>query len=828
MHHRYQVTRGSIRLLAKLLRQCLVLPRLLLWLLLGFLLVPTSSWAGEADVRLVIDISGSMKRNDPQNLRQPAVNLLMELLPDGSHAGVWTFGKEVNMLVPFGEVDSQWREMATQKAGEINSVGLYTNIGGALEKATAVTPTSQGKAHIILLTDGMVDIDKDPLVNQKEWRRIVDKILPLVKDQGFSIHTIALSDHADTELMKKLSRATDGHSGTAKTADELMPEFLKAFDAAAPSQQLPLLGNRFVVDSSVEEFTALMFRGNPAESIALIGPDNEPVHHGDLSADVSWHHTDGYDLVTVTRPLEGEWQVSGKLAAGSRITVVSDLNLRVKPLPINAPVGSVLELQLALQEDNKIITRKDFLNILSIQAKSTYSGSIDPSWMHNMDTNSPPSNGVFSASMDGFKKPGEYLIKVELDGKSFQRGFSHQLLISMPFEAELKKGYNDNSQREYRVIIRKNAEHIQPNNTQMALSLLTPDRRKHVYPLEINEKDTWEYAILPQQEGQYQLQVKVTGVDDRGEVFEYTLNDLDFKNTPGDDFASMLGEPEVATPKEDVASSVASSVSASSAPAEPSPEEEVAVAEESSELLFYIGLGVGNLLLLGIGIFAFRKILGATSESPENATDEQPEPAVAEEDTSAEEEPEIDPGTMEMEEIDDEIPPMEDLEPDMDFEEDDIEEPEVQSEAMPETEDLQVEEPREPEVERIDEDFDFDLSALDSEAGDDDTFAVSPQAEQSEPQEPEIEDELPSDTVTEPEIEAAEEEPEEEPEEEDMAQAMLKAQGLDLAEDELDDAISNLIDELDDDAEEPTKKPDSNMAGEINLDDFDFDDDDDK
>ena len=819
MHHRYQVIRGSIRLLAKLLRQCLVLPRLLLWLLLSFLLVPIWSWAEEADVRLVIDISGSMKRNDPQNLRQPAVNLLMELLPDGSRAGVWTFGKEVNMLVPFGEVDSQWREMATQKAGQINSVGLYTNIGGALEKATAITPTSQGKAHIILLTDGMVDIDKDPLVNQKEWRRIVDEILPLVKDQGFSIHTIALSEHADTELMKKLSRATDGHSGTAKTADELMPEFLKAFDAAAPSQQLPLLGNRFVVDSSVEEFTALMFRDNPAESITLIGPDNEPVQHSDLSADVSWHHTDGYDLVTVTRPLEGEWQVSGKLAAGSRITVVSDLNLRVKPLPINAPVGSLLELQLALQEDNKIITRKDFLKILSIQAKSTYSGSSDPSWMHNMDTNSPPSNGVFSASMDGFKKPGEYLIKVELDGKSFQRGFSHQLLISMPFEAELKKGYNDNSQREYRVIIRKNAEHIQPNNTQMALSLLTPDRRKHVYPLEINEKDTWEYAILPQQEGQYQLQVRVTGVDDRGEVFEYTLNDLDFKNTPGDDFASMLGEPEKATPKEDVASSVASSVSASSAPAEPSAEDDEPAAEEISDLLFYVGLGVGNLLLLGIGIFAFRKILGATSENSEKTTDEQPEPAAVEEEASAEEEPEVDPGTMEMEEIDDEIPPMEDLEPDMDFEEDDIDEPEAQSEAAPE-----APEPEEPEVERIDEDFDFDLSALDSESEDDDAFAASPQAEQSESQEPEVEEEPPVEAVAEPEIEAAEEEPQEE----DMAQAMLKAQGLDLAEDELDDAISNLIDELDDDAEEPPKKQDSNMAGEINLDDFDFDDDDDK
>ena len=49
--------------------------------------------AAPPDVRLVIDVSGSMKQNDPNNLRQPAVELLVQLLPEGSKAGVWTFGK---------------------------------------------------------------------------------------------------------------------------------------------------------------------------------------------------------------------------------------------------------------------------------------------------------------------------------------------------------------------------------------------------------------------------------------------------------------------------------------------------------------------------------------------------------------------------------------------------------------------------------------------------------------------------------------------------------------------------------------------------------------
>jgi len=74
---------------------------------------------GDVDVRLVIDVSGSMKRNDPNDLRQPAVELLVELLPENSTAGVWTFGKWVNMLIPHRKVDQEWRDAARTSATDI-------------------------------------------------------------------------------------------------------------------------------------------------------------------------------------------------------------------------------------------------------------------------------------------------------------------------------------------------------------------------------------------------------------------------------------------------------------------------------------------------------------------------------------------------------------------------------------------------------------------------------------------------------------------------------------------------------------------------------------
>ncbi|WP_156504023.1 vWA domain-containing protein, partial [Oleiphilus sp. HI0066] len=110
----------------------------------------------QPDVRLIIDISGSMKKNDPKNLRVPAVNLLTELVPEGSQVGVWTFGQWVNNLVKYQAVDADWRAMAKTKANEINSVALHTNIGKALETASADLEADSSNTHFILLTDGMV------------------------------------------------------------------------------------------------------------------------------------------------------------------------------------------------------------------------------------------------------------------------------------------------------------------------------------------------------------------------------------------------------------------------------------------------------------------------------------------------------------------------------------------------------------------------------------------------------------------------------------------------------------------------------------------------
>ena len=139
-----------------------------------------ASVAAEAkpDMRLVIDISGSMKKTDPENLRIPASKLLLNLAKDNTQFGVWTFGQYVNMLVPHKPVTPAWRENALNQVELINSVALYTNIGEALEKASLnqTEPDPEWDRTIVLLSDGMVDISKDPAKNDAEQQRILTQV----------------------------------------------------------------------------------------------------------------------------------------------------------------------------------------------------------------------------------------------------------------------------------------------------------------------------------------------------------------------------------------------------------------------------------------------------------------------------------------------------------------------------------------------------------------------------------------------------------------------------------------------------------------------------
>lgn len=735
--------------------------RTLTGLILLFCLSPVWAQSQPADVRLMIDVSGSMELTDPHNLRQPAVDLLVRLLPEGGKAGIWTFGDEVHNLVPHQVVDDAWREKARQRSDQINSVSLFTHIGAALEQAAydRAQPNADYNTSIILLTDGMVDISRSPKVNQKEWRRVVDEVLPSIQKAGYKIFTVALSDLADTDLMKKIAIDTDGATAVVHNAEELTKVFLNAFDTAAPAQQVPLVDNRFLLDSSVQEFTALVFRENPAEYTRLISPVPESYDYLNTDEFIRWHRTDTYDLITVTHPYEGAWRVVAAMGPDSRITVVTRMNLRVRPLPNNLFLGAQETLQFMLQEDGAPLTDAAFLALMDIHAqlhRQTEDGGRELVWEQGFPARQVSKEGVFAQALPEFQQLGTYELSLRVDGTTFQRQFSHTMVVREPFSATLAEAWDEQGQPHSLLSVQSHTDRVLPRQTQLAVTIVGPDRRRIVRPLALTPQDRWQTPLYFEQAGEYQILVRVTGRDVDGDPFEYNLQPISHRHDPDAAFAppaKVQPTPEPTPPP----------VVAEEPPiVEPS--------QDASPWLLYGLLALLNLALAAAGYWMYRKWVAedepaeAEAEAEAAVVAAEPEPDSMEMDFSD------DDDVDDSDDEDEEEPPMEDLDlSDVqdavagadDFPEDDFAGEDMLDEKMAGEDAAPVDVEPAPEP-LLEED-------------DDDDAGVS------------LEDELMQLVAGEATAE----------ERDSFAEEMLKAQGLDLAESELDDAISNLINELD-------------------------------
>lgn len=608
-----------------------------------------------ADIRILIDVSGSMKQNDPQNLRRPALDLLLQLIPQDSKAGVWTFGRYVNMLVSHNNVSDSWRVKAEPQSRLINSVALHTNIGLALEKANYDSdkrkfPAAQNyNKSVILLTDGVVDIDADSTINEKERDRILSQVLPAYKEAGITIHTVALSTNADVELLEKLSLETDGAFAVAEDASDLNRIFLNAFDRAAPADRVPLEDNRFLIDSSIEEFTALVFRKPGSDATQIESPAGDRYNAASNGASVRWFASDEYDLITIKQPVEGEWKINAELDPENRVTVISNLTLDIAPLPNNLFIGSEPLLIATLKEADAPITDDAFLDVITVTASMMQ--DYQSLWQQGLARNFS-SPGVYQRSLGKLDENGNFLLSVNVDGKTFKREKKVKFSVQKPFSVQLQ---TNEANGQYGVkVIAKNADYF-ASDVGISLLATLPDKSEQELILNRDSENTWSINVNDQVTGDYKIVVKVKAPSSSQPTQEALIDTLRFYlNVPGIaapvQVEPVIKEPIVEQPVAVVEEPILQEPVVEEEPVIASEEPEV-VEEKSGPNMWLIGGGLvaGNLLLMGLLYFLYRKLTSSPIEEIEEVNEasdaapvdeeaqEKVEEVVAEEDPAIEE-----------------------------------------------------------------------------------------------------------------------------------------------------------------------------------------------
>ena len=487
-----------------------VLPLLLILLPMGY------SVAQEpvSDVRVVIDVSGSMKQNDPNNLRAPAMRMLVGLMPeDDARAGIWTFAKMVNMLVPWREVNDDWRQNAIEKSSQIHSHGLFTNIELALQKATANQKQADPdyRRSMILLSDGFVDLETGKTATQASRQRILDKLVPRLKALQITVHTIALSDNADHELLKALAMATDGWYRQADTAEDLQRIFLHLFEQSTNRDTLPLADNQFSIDKSVEEMTVLAFRKPGSAATELQLPDGSTIGQSQQSDSIRWLHENSFDLITIEKPTPGQWQINAELDPDNRVMVVTDMQLQTSDLPNNVLVGEQFDFEARLTEQGEVITRPAFLNLVDGNlVRQKASGQAE------LSLNRKPDEAVYRAILGTGFEAGRNDVIVTMKSDTFERQRRQSInVIAAPISVDTTQ--LEQPARSHRIEVEADASLINPESLSISALLRAQSGEEWPYEMLKIEDNRWRLTLTDLEPAQdYNLSLQLRGSTPEG------------------------------------------------------------------------------------------------------------------------------------------------------------------------------------------------------------------------------------------------------------------------------------------------------------------------
>ena len=153
----------------------------------------------------------------------------------------------------------------------------------------------------------------------------------------------------------------------AEQVNSIKQSNLKYFISDNKTNQIPYFDNRFRIDAELDEITLLFYRSRGSIPIILVRPDGSKLRTDNVDYNkVQWHDDTTFDLIKIKKPMPGPWQAIGDILPQSHIMVMSDVKMKVDPLPKIVLSGETLKVVGKLYNGDEPINTPHFRNVVKL------------------------------------------------------------------------------------------------------------------------------------------------------------------------------------------------------------------------------------------------------------------------------------------------------------------------------------------------------------------------------------------------------------------------------------------------------------------------------
>ncbi|QBG37669.1 TIGR03503 family protein [Litorilituus sediminis] len=390
------------------------------------------------------------------------------------------------------------------------------------------------------------------------------------------------------------------------------------------TNQIPYFDNRFRIDGELEEITLIFYRKSGSVPIILVRPDGSKIRVNNIDHDtVQWYDDRTFDMIKIKKPMPGPWQAIGDILPNSQILVVSDVVIKVKPLPEIVFSGETLKVEGQLFNGDKTIDSPSFREVVKLDVNfySTNNASYENFGADAIKVTSFRDDGrgldeyandsTFTGEFVLNFAPGEwqpvYLVKLPMATRELRQ--TPIMLHKTPVEISVKQ--SDNEETPHQLNLTIDSTFVDPDSLVFQGKVTFPDRQVEPFSIMDEKGNTREKDFTYTEPGIYRINMSAFGKTIAGREFRLVVPEFTFhvKPTAEQAEAMLLSESDLTDTGADMSQEAITDMAVE----EPLVVEQKPELNEQSRLLIIAG-GNAIIIALAFAVFIFIKRKGKSKK----------------------------------------------------------------------------------------------------------------------------------------------------------------------------------------------------------------------